>query len=590
MANYVGVELGSAQVRVLEAEGSAKKLKVKKFATAELRAPGVAAASAFLEKEAGQKVDDAFSKAKISREPVAMSWDSEHTIFRELDLPFTSADQIQKVIKYEAESHLLNLDIDDVVVSFYKLAEERDKSHLMVMAARKDLIRNRLDAISQAGVDPLVIDLDVMAAFNALSATGYTERHKSFMVLDCGRRTTNLLLIVGGRMIAGRAIRMGSDALTSRIAEDLEAEPAAIAGSAKNLLTTEKDARKDDLVVPARSLEDGDKPETAKLPAELAHDLAVQRADDFHRKLSREVKRTLITTKIPEPIEVVYVTGAASLLPGFAEGMARQLGIEAPLQPLDLLAHVDSALPAAESQATEAEMLTALGLAFKLAGHDATGIDFRQEDLRYARRFDQIREPLVYLCGLLLFFVVLLNLYDVRKVSLKKPFLFGTKDADMTRIVDAAMLRYQAAVGKEATLPAQFQTPSLRSLEYVKQQLNGRIQAMKGELGRGGAIPELPSAFDMWRQTFDAIQAKMGTIGKLIVYSFHSRVRGEKEPFVELTGLTPNASAYSDLIQALKQINGVSIKEGQTEDQGDNGYKFTRLTVVFPPSADSKGA
>jgi len=87
-----------------------------------------------------------------SREPVAMSWDSALTVFREMDLPFTSQEQIRKVIKYEAESHLLNCDIDDVVVCFYKLREEREKSHVMVMAARKDLLLNRFEVLSRAGV------------------------------------------------------------------------------------------------------------------------------------------------------------------------------------------------------------------------------------------------------------------------------------------------------------------------------------------------------------------------------------------------------------------------------------------------------
>src|SRR5690606_32559702 len=214
MANYVGIDMGPTPARILEAEGSVKRMNVTRFRRVELRTPDEALQSSFLGKEHGDLLDAAMSEAKVSREPVAMAWASDHTIFRELDLPFTGDEQIRRVIKYETESHLLNCDIDDVVVSSYKLREERDKSHLMVMAVRKDHLLNRFEILARAGLDPLVVDLDVMSTFNAISGLGYAAETGSFIVLDCGRRTTNLLLVSGGRLLAGRAIRLGADSVT----------------------------------------------------------------------------------------------------------------------------------------------------------------------------------------------------------------------------------------------------------------------------------------------------------------------------------------------------------------------------------------
>src|SRR5688572_1149315 len=115
MATFVGVDLGTNQVRVLEAEGNAKKLRLKRFVSRELYKLGESPNTALLDKELSKSIDAAFSDKKISREPSALSWDSDLTIFRELELPFTGTDQIRKVVKYEAEAHLHNCDIDDVV-------------------------------------------------------------------------------------------------------------------------------------------------------------------------------------------------------------------------------------------------------------------------------------------------------------------------------------------------------------------------------------------------------------------------------------------------------------------------------------------
>ncbi len=590
MANHVGVDLSNQQVRVLETEGTAKKLKLKKFRRADYVKAQDQAASAFLDKDASKPIDALFSEGRISREPTALSWDSDLTIFRELELPFVGEEQIRKVVKYEAEGHLLNCDIDDVIISFYRLAETKEKSHVMVMAVRKDLLLNRLEILGRAGVDPLMADLDVMAAFNALSALGYTQEHKTFMLLDCGRRTTNLLLVSNDRLIAGRAIRIGSDQLVKRIAEDLSVDPGEVASQTKRLLTTAQDEQADDLIVTARAAKGGESDETKKLPVELARDLAIQRAGDFFVKLSREVRRTLATARVPEGVEVVYVTGPGSRLPGFVEGITQGLGIEAPVKPLGLMERVESSLSAEEAADAEVECLTALGLCYKLAGHDVTGIDFRQEEAKYARKFDQVREPLIYLGGLVLFFVLLLNLLDVRLLSLKAPFLVEVDKAEISQIHKQAADAYALGMGNGAKLPGTMAKPTLASMNFIKRALEEKVNSLKGELGRGGGIPELPSAFAMWKDAFDHIATKMPGIKKLYLDNMSIQVRQLDTPTIELTGYVPDANAYEELHEALSQIPNVKVNSPQTGPKTVNGvelYSFSKLTVTYPKRQDA---
>lgn len=585
MATYVGLHLASAQARILEAEGSAKKLKVKKFTTVDLATPDRGSPTSVLSKETADLITKAFAKGKIAREPLAMSWDSDLTVFREMNLPFTGHDQIQKVIKYEAESHLHNCDIDDVVVTFYKLSEERDKSHLLVMAARKDQLLNRFEVLARGGIDPIMVDLDVMASFNALSAVGYTEEHKSFMVLDCGRRTTNVLIISNGRLVSGRAIRLGSDSLTRRIASDLGADPAQIAQQTVALLDDPDKRHADDLLVPMVS--GRDLPEPMKRPEDLAHEIAVSEAEGFYGRLSREVRRTLVTTRLPEAIEVVYVTGPGSLLPGFVDAIVAQLPVEAPVRKLNLLEHVDCSLKDVDLDVLESELLTPLGLAFKIAGHDETGVDFRQEEARYARKFDQIREPLIYFCGFLLFLVLLVNLFDVRKLSVRQPFLVQQNVSDMYRIHQQAFTMFQRTLGKDEKVPVKFAKASVQSIDYMRRRMDQRIEDLKSQLGRGGAIPELPSAFQMWKDAFESISPYMERMGKLWLENVTIAVSNQKEPYIQFDGLVQNASAYSDLAEAVRKIPGVARIEQASlaplpGPDGQSLTQFKALKVIYP--------
>lgn len=587
MASYVGLDLTSQQARILEAEGTAKKLKIKNFVTVDLRPPEAGPSSAFMDKEAGELVAKGFSKNKIAREPLAMSWDSDHTIFRELTLPFIGEEQIRKVIKYEAESHLLNCDIDDVVVSFYKLREdkEKEKSHLLAMAARKDHLLNRFEVLQRGGLDPMVVDLDVMASFNALSATGFTKKHAAFLVLDCGRRTTNLLVIVDGRLVSGRAIRLGSDSVLRRLAGDIGAKPGELGDDPTRLLEDPSAAREDDLLVPARSEEGAERSELSKSPAELTHDLAVQEAEGFFLRLSKEVRRSLVTSKITAEVEAIYVTGPGSLMPGFADGVAAQLPFEAPIERLRLLESVEHPFKGEEAERVEAEMLTALGLAYKIAGHDDTGVDFRQEEARYARRFDQIKEPLLYLAAFLVFLVLLVNLFDIRKLSVRKPFLIQEQYADLTRIYDAAKERYIRAMGSDAKIPEKYQKASVAALGFIQRNMLNYMDGLKAELGRGGTIPEQASAFKAWKDTFDAIDPAMDSIGKLFLRQVTISIGNQRRPYIQLSGIVRDATAFSNLLDALRTIPGIDktgIETGGVDDRGDRGYFFGNLKVHYP--------
>ena len=55
---------------------------------------------------------------------------ASRAVIREITLPFTDLEQIKKVVKFEAESHLHEIPIEDVVVAFHKISESGGKSRV----------------------------------------------------------------------------------------------------------------------------------------------------------------------------------------------------------------------------------------------------------------------------------------------------------------------------------------------------------------------------------------------------------------------------------------------------------------------------
>jgi hypothetical protein len=146
-------------------------------------------------------------------------------VFRDVAVLFRSDDQIEKGW-FEAENHLHGRAIEDVVVNWAKIAETKDGSQVLVMAAPKSELAEDLVFLRRAGIEPASIDLDATAFYTACAVTGVVAEHPNAVLLEICARTTNLVLVDGGQLRAVRSFLVGADTVTAAVASDL-ALPAA---------------------------------------------------------------------------------------------------------------------------------------------------------------------------------------------------------------------------------------------------------------------------------------------------------------------------------------------------------------------------
>ena len=121
MASFLALDYGAQRVRLMEFDGSVRKLRILKVVHVDLRV--VAGEEGDDLEEADLKADQvasAVDDGKFTRDPSVMTFDAGSALFREFDLPFTADDQIEKVVRFEAESHV-PLEIDDVVMQHVEI-------------------------------------------------------------------------------------------------------------------------------------------------------------------------------------------------------------------------------------------------------------------------------------------------------------------------------------------------------------------------------------------------------------------------------------------------------------------------------------
>ncbi len=417
MARATGVQITDSVVRVIDIEGSVKKPKIRGCAEVgiargdgEDRIPNLAKA-----------LKDAFKQAKAGRDQVVLGIPIRDCIVREITVPFTDPAQIRKVIKFECEAHIHACSIDEVVICFHKVSELGARSTLLVVAAKKEKIREQLQALEKAGIDPLAVDLDAAGLFNILKAQGLTESEKPLVVCDVGYTSTTILVLLGGHLRLVRSMRLGTEFITQRVGRDLDLDPEEARTRTQAILIQDVDLE-EDLIVPANAFEDGGE-ETSKSSAELERDIIRQRQKEFVKRLEQEIYRTLASIDLEESPQKVLLLGPGANLPRIVSELQDKM--EPRVERLHLLENMDHRFDSDAARIYETIVPTPAGLAFKQFGHDPLGFDFRQEEFVFANRFDRLKVPIFCLILLMAALNVVWWNFDTKMNAHRESMLEG---------------------------------------------------------------------------------------------------------------------------------------------------------------------
>ena len=495
----LAIDYGTDHVTLLEFDGSGKRLRVLKVA----QVPVAATATEGDDDEPSS--DDVLAEAiaevidgqRFASDPSGMAHASSHSLFREFTLPFTNAEQIEKVVRFESESHI-PLDIDDVVMQHLVLRKTRDKSHILAAAVKKDDLLDEFDVLEESNVDPMFVDMDVFALLHALVGSGVTGDHERMLVVHGQDRSTSLLFIVDGQLFAVRSLRMGAHGI-----------PKTGEGSRGGI---------DD-------------------------EIAEARAADYLGRFEREVKRTLTTLPGLGDLGAVLMLGSGCDIPGFGTTLAR-LFPSAQVERLDLLSRVEHKLSDEEAKRFGPELGAALGVAYKLAGLDLTHTDFRRDECAYTRKFDQVKSPLIVLSFVLFLIVALMGIdtyYQLKKVRQEYQFLLTDAREQLN------LLMGDNAEARKVWDDVEF---GPRQAQAIASAFDKRHNDLSMQLGRSSLIPDQPSALAVWVELSQLLLANQQKLGRLMLRKIDIDVSG-RTPILRITGRMLDPIRYQDLIDLL---------------------------------------
>ena len=595
MASQLALDFSRHRLRAVEIDGHAKSPKVKSFVAADVAPPPAPAEG----QGAGQappqwRYSDAakalFDQRRLVRDPAAIALSSIDCTFRDLELPFSGPDQIDKVIKFEAENQLQLVDIDSVVVTYHLLdSDNRGGSRLLVAACTKEQIGHVLADLAPVGVDPHFADLHLCALYTALKFTGYfappeapaadappdlAPEGETLLAIECDHDVTHLLIARGDQLVGGRAIRLG---LAGR----------AIAGAAAGAGASEAEAAPEPAAHEAH--DDGESFVVVddigdEAPA-LGHGRRIP--NDYFERLRREIQRTLFKLgPTGDRVKRALLLGPAAPSEAFRAHLEQDLRM--PVEAAKVFDRVDHGLDEEELKHANAEGTAALGVALRLVGYDGgSHVDFRQEQVRYARRFDQVKVALSCLAIAAFVLVALACIERGKQVNVKTESL--------RQGIYAILNEYEPFAENEnlRNRVNQSQLTYVQAADAARRELGDRREKLGKELGRSKEIPRLVSGLDYLNAVVSFIDKQRAKIGRIEITMVDLDVSSTRTS-LKLKGHLNEASAVDEFVKAIRASPAVkSVKEPQDTPLKDGRLEFSGLEIELvpgyvPPAAVAK--
>jgi Tfp pilus assembly PilM family ATPase len=488
MPRAVGLDLGRSSITVAAVDYTSRRARILEFARVELE-PGLSDDDHA--RAAGHAIDKLFREHRLDRDNVLVNLDPGACQLRDITVPFKTRDQIDKIVRFEAEHHLHTASIDEVIVDYVKVGEIGEKSRLLLVAALKDGIRQRLDMLGRASIDPIDFDLDAVAAFNAASRTAVADEHANLVIVDVGAAYVRIIVVEERGLSHVRVSRLGAESLAIPPSDPRSGDP-------NNLINTGE--------APGQ-------PESA----------AAKQA--YVGRLVKEVRRTLMSIRMREAPGVLLLCGEGSQLPGLASRLEDEL--EVPIQPLKLAEGYQHQLDPDQAQELDRSGAVAIGLALKGCGADRSGMTYRREELAFQRRFEQIRLYLLAMVMLIFLgcFVPAAYFYRLqrdRHRQYAEEFTKGNIYTEAGRQPDRGVIpEFERMLQQLSNLPqatgrsreeldsdltrVKNAAPEAR-IRVVGKLLDTYLQEVDERLGKDTSIPQIESALLVMAEVFKRLQ------------------------------------------------------------------------------------
>lgn len=220
VSDFFGLDIGTTAVRVVQLSGGKPVKSLVRYAFAPIDPKlALSDSKADLQKLA-EVVKNVVSQSGISSHNVAVGIPSQRVFTTVIDFDRLAPSELAQTIKFQADS-IIPTPVEESKIDWALLGDspkDQTKVEVLLSSVPNDFIEGRLDMLETIGLNVIAFEPDNLALSRALIAPDSTAPQ---LVVDIGRMSTDLVIVMNGDPRVTRSIPTGSEAIVKAAMQNL---------------------------------------------------------------------------------------------------------------------------------------------------------------------------------------------------------------------------------------------------------------------------------------------------------------------------------------------------------------------------------
>ncbi|MEK7594137.1 MAG: type IV pilus assembly protein PilM [Patescibacteria group bacterium] len=217
-SDFFGLDIGTTAVRLVQLRGSGQK-SLAKYAYVPLDSKLALSESKADQQQLAKIIKELVAQSGVTTRSVAVGIPSSRVFTTVADVERLPAGELAKSIRYQADS-LIPTPLAESKMDWALIGDspvDKTKQEILLTSVPNKFVEDRLDMLESVGLNVVAFEPDNLAMARALAVNDASAQ----LLLDVGRRTTDLVVVLNGVPHLTRSIPTGVEAIVRAATQNL---------------------------------------------------------------------------------------------------------------------------------------------------------------------------------------------------------------------------------------------------------------------------------------------------------------------------------------------------------------------------------
>src|ERR1044072_8812635 len=217
--SLVGLDIGSHTIKAVELESSNKGYRLSNWGISAPLGEAIVDGEIMDRQLGTHAISTVLETRGIKSKTVVAAVSGRAVIVKKILMNRLAPEDAQQAVYWEAEQHV-PYDINDVSLDFEILGaapNDPQQMQVLLVAAKKDMVISFSDLIREAGLTPIIVDVDSFAAQKAIEGNYDLAPSEVVAILNVGSEMTNINIVQAGVPYFTKDLQVGGSTFTEAV-------------------------------------------------------------------------------------------------------------------------------------------------------------------------------------------------------------------------------------------------------------------------------------------------------------------------------------------------------------------------------------